>query len=41
MAIHLNMPLGTPTAETMANPTAEEQEALAALADHRKNGTGY
>jgi len=40
-AIHLNMPLGTPTAETMANPTPEEQQALAALAEHRKNGTGY
>lgn len=41
VAIHLNMPLGMPTAETMADPTAEEQAALAALADHRKNGTGY
>ena len=40
-AIHLNMPIGRPTPESLKNPTAEEQRALAALADHRKWGTGY
>jgi pimeloyl-ACP methyl ester carboxylesterase len=39
--IHLNMPIGRPTPEAMKNPTAEEQRALAALAEHRKWGTGY
>ena len=41
VAIHLNMPIGRPTAEALANPTAKEQWALAALAEHRKWGTGY
>jgi len=40
-AIHLNMPIGRPTPEALANPTAEEKQALAALAYHRKWGTGY
>jgi len=40
-AIHLNMPIGRPTKESLANPTEEEQRALAALAEHRKTGTGY
>jgi len=40
-AIHLNMPIGTPPAEARTNPTAEEKETLAALANHRKWGTGY
>src|ERR1700739_4585131 len=40
-AIHLNMPIGRPTAEAMANPTEEEQKAMAELAEHRKWGTGY
>lgn len=41
IAIHLNMPIGRPTAEALANPTEEEQRALAALAEHRRMGTGY
>ena len=40
-AIHLNMPVGRPTQEALANPTAEEQRAMAELAEHRKWGTGY
>ena len=40
-AIHLNMPIGRPTPEALKSPTAEEQKALAALAHHRKWGTGY
>ncbi|MEY8015746.1 epoxide hydrolase family protein [Mycobacterium servetii] len=40
-AIHLNMPIGRPTPEALKNPTEEEQRALAALAAHRKWGTGY
>src|SRR5271168_1624264 len=40
-AIHLNMPIGRPTKESLANPTEEEKRALAALAEHRKTGTGY
>ncbi|ORV53594.1 epoxide hydrolase [Mycobacterium europaeum] len=40
-AIHLNMPIGRPTPESLKNPTEEEQRALAALAEHRKWGTGY
>ncbi|CPR03286.1 epoxide hydrolase [Mycobacterium bohemicum DSM 44277] len=39
--IHLNMPIGRPTPESLKDPTPEEQKALAALADHRKWGTGY
>jgi epoxide hydrolase len=41
VGIHLNMPIGRPTREALANPTAEEQQALAALAEHRRSGTGY
>src|SRR5271170_4925793 len=40
-AIHLNMPSGRPTPEALENPTEEEQRALAAMAEHRKTGTGY
>jgi pimeloyl-ACP methyl ester carboxylesterase len=40
-AIHLNMPVGRPTQEALANPTPEEQRAMAGLAEHRKWGTGY
>ncbi len=40
-AIHLNMAIGRPTKESIANPTEEEKRALAALAEHRKTGTGY
>jgi pimeloyl-ACP methyl ester carboxylesterase len=41
VAIHLNMPIGRPSKESLANPSAEEQQALAALAEHRRSGTGY
>jgi epoxide hydrolase len=41
VGIHLNMPIGRPTKEALANPTEEEQRALAALAEHRRSGTGY
>jgi epoxide hydrolase len=41
VGIHLNMPIGRPTREALANPTPEEQQALAALAEHRRSGTGY
>ncbi|EUA30980.1 alpha/beta hydrolase fold family protein [Mycobacterium xenopi 3993] len=40
-AIHLNMPIGWPPAGGISNPTDEEQQALAALAHHRRWGTGY
>lgn len=40
-AIHLNMPVGRPTKEALADPTDEERQAMAGLADHRKWGTGY
>jgi pimeloyl-ACP methyl ester carboxylesterase len=38
--IHLNMPLGMPSGP-LDNPTEEEQQTLAAMAHHRKWGTGY
>jgi epoxide hydrolase len=41
VGIHLNMAIGRPTKEALANPTEEEQRALAALAEHRRSGTGY
>ncbi|AGC63215.1 Epoxide hydrolase [Mycobacterium liflandii 128FXT] len=41
VAIHLNMPIAMPTRTALTNPTAAEQEVLAALAYHRKWGTGY
>jgi epoxide hydrolase len=41
VGIHLNMPIGRPTREALANPTEEEGQALAALAEHRRSGTGY
>lgn len=41
VAIHLNMPIGRPPAETLTSPTAEEQQILAGLAEHRRTGTGY
>ena len=41
VGIHLNMPIGRPTKESLANPTEEEQHALASLAEHRRSGTGY
>ncbi|MEI7718136.1 MAG: epoxide hydrolase [Mycobacterium sp.] len=39
--IHLNMPIGRPTPDSLKNPTPEDQKALAALAQHREWGTGY
>lgn len=41
VGIHLNMPVGRPTKDSLTNPTEEEQRALAGLANHRKWGTGY
>lgn len=41
IAIHVNMPLGFPTAESMANPTEQEKSALEALGYHAQWGTGY
>jgi epoxide hydrolase len=41
VGIHLNMPIGRPTRDALANPNEEEQRALAALAEHRRSGTGY
>ncbi|HYB35609.1 MAG TPA: epoxide hydrolase [Mycobacterium sp.] len=41
VGIHLNMPLGRPPAGGITDPTEEEQQALAALAHHRRWGTGY
>ncbi len=41
IGIHLNMPLGRPPAEPAGGFSAEEQQALAAAAEHRRWGTGY
>ncbi len=41
VGIHLNMPIGRPTPDSLKNPTPEDQKALAALAQHREWGTGY
>jgi pimeloyl-ACP methyl ester carboxylesterase len=41
IAIHVNMPLGFPTAESAQNPTPEEASAMAAIAEHVRWGTGY
>ena len=40
-AIHLNMPIAYPPAGGIADPTEEEQLALAALTAHQRWGTGY
>ena len=40
-AIHLNMPMAPPDPETLADLTPEEQAGLAAMKEHRANGTGY
>lgn len=40
-AIHLNMPIAFPPAGGIADPTEEEQQALAALTTHQRWGTGY
>jgi pimeloyl-ACP methyl ester carboxylesterase len=41
IGIHLNMPIARPTAGSLTDPTEEEQHALAAMAEHRRWGTGY
>lgn len=41
IAIHTNMPLGLPTAESMKDPTPAEQSALEGLAYHQRWGMGY
>ena len=41
IAIHTNMPLGLPTAESMQDPTSAEQSALEGLAYHQRWGMGY
>jgi pimeloyl-ACP methyl ester carboxylesterase len=40
-AIHLNMVVAAPPPEVMADPTPEEQAALARLALYRSKGAGY
>lgn len=39
--IHLNMPVAAPDPETFGDLTPFEQQSLADLARHRKDGTGY
>jgi pimeloyl-ACP methyl ester carboxylesterase len=41
IAIHLNMPIARPAAGSGGDLTADEQQALAAYAEHRQWGTGY
>ena len=41
VAIHINMPLGFPTAESAQNPTPEEAAAMAAIGEHVRWGTGF
>ena len=41
IAIHTNMPLGLPTAESMQDPTPAEKSALEGLAYHQRWGMGY
>ncbi len=40
-AIHLNMPIAYPPARDIADSSEEEREALAALTNHQRWGTGY
>lgn len=40
VAIHTNMPIGRPPKD-LANPTDEEQQTLAAMAERKRWGTGY
>lgn len=40
-AIHTNMPIGQPTAESMQNPTEDDQAAFAAMKRYRKWEAGY
>jgi pimeloyl-ACP methyl ester carboxylesterase len=41
IAIHLNMPIARPPAGSTTDFTEDEQRALAAVAEHRRWGTGY
>lgn len=41
VGIHLNMPIARPAAGSGGDLTEDEQQALAAYAQHRKWGTGY
>ncbi|MGB6206142.1 epoxide hydrolase family protein [Mycobacterium sp.] len=41
VGIHLNMPIARPAAESGGDLTDDEQQALAAYAQHSKWGTGY
>ncbi|ARV80154.1 epoxide hydrolase [Mycobacterium sp. 050128] len=41
VGIHLNMPIVTPPAGGISDPTTEEQDALAAFAEYQSWGTGY
>ncbi|MGH3524295.1 MAG: epoxide hydrolase family protein, partial [Mycobacterium sp.] len=41
IAIHLNMPIGRPPTGSNAEPTEDDQRALASFANHRRWGTGY
>jgi epoxide hydrolase len=41
IAIHLNMPIAMPAARSGGDLTEDEQEVLAAYAQHRRWGTGY
>ncbi len=41
VAIHLNMPIARPPSGSSGDPTDDEQRAFAALAHHRRWGTGY
>ena len=41
VAIHLNMPIARPAAGSGSDLTEDEQQALAAYAEHRQWGTGY
>ena len=41
VAIHLNMPIARPGAGSGGDLTEDEQQALAAYAEHRQWGTGY
>jgi epoxide hydrolase len=41
VAIHLNMPIARPAAGSGDDLTEDEQQALAAYAEHRQWGTGY
>ena len=40
-AIHVNMPIGRPTREEMANPSAEDKAGMAALKAYRDWDSGY